>query len=53
MADAMEIPEGYTVVKEGEAQILMQTSNTVFFNKAQVSLYIAPGVFYSYHGIPV
>ncbi|KAF3329183.1 putative tRNA (guanine(26)-N(2))-dimethyltransferase 2 [Carex littledalei] len=37
MADATEIPEGYTVVKEGEAQILMQTSNTVFFNKAQVN----------------
>ncbi|KAJ4770399.1 tRNA (Guanine(26)-N(2))-dimethyltransferase [Rhynchospora pubera] len=33
----MEIPEGYSVVKEGEAQILMQTSNTVFFNKAQVN----------------
>lgn len=46
MANAMEVPEGYAVVKEGEAQILMQTSNTVFFNKAQVSsLYDAPGFF--------
>lgn len=28
---------GYTVIKEGEAEILMHSSNTVFFNKAQVN----------------
>ncbi|KAG6475510.1 probable tRNA (guanine(26)-N(2))-dimethyltransferase 1 [Zingiber officinale] len=26
----------YTIIKEGEAEILMHSSNTVFFNKAQV-----------------
>ncbi|KAG0481384.1 hypothetical protein HPP92_012242 [Vanilla planifolia] len=27
----------YTIIKEGEAEILMHSSNTVFFNKAQVN----------------
>ena len=27
----------YTVIKEGEAEILMHKKNKVFFNKAQVS----------------
>lgn len=28
---------GYTIIKEGEAEILLHSSNTVFFNKAQVN----------------
>ncbi|KAJ3669970.1 hypothetical protein LUZ60_010294 [Juncus effusus] len=36
MADSVDL-EDYTVIKEGEAEILMQKKNTVFFNKAQVN----------------
>lgn len=37
MGDVGDKLKGYTIIKEGEAEILMQTSNTVFFNKAQVN----------------
>lgn len=30
----------YTVIKEGEAEILMHKKNQVFFNKAQVSKFL-------------
>ncbi|KAJ6823668.1 putative tRNA (guanine(26)-N(2))-dimethyltransferase 2 isoform X1 [Iris pallida] len=33
----MDKLNGYTIIKEGEAEILMQSSNAVFFNKAQVN----------------
>ena len=37
LRSAMEIDlNDYTVVKEGEAEILMHKKNKVFFNKAQV-----------------
>ncbi|OAY75115.1 putative tRNA (guanine(26)-N(2))-dimethyltransferase 1 [Ananas comosus] len=37
MGDVAEKLKGYTVIKEGEAEILMHASNSVFFNKAQVN----------------
>ncbi|KAI0497661.1 hypothetical protein KFK09_020894 [Dendrobium nobile] len=37
MGDNGDVLNGYTVIKEGEAEILMHSSNTVFFNKAQVN----------------
>lgn len=37
MGDVGDELKGYTIIKEGEAEILMHTSNTVFFNKAQVN----------------
>ncbi|KAJ6845640.1 putative tRNA (guanine(26)-N(2))-dimethyltransferase 2 isoform X1 [Iris pallida] len=37
MGDFDDKLKGYTIIKEGEAEILMHTSNTVFFNKAQVN----------------
>lgn len=29
-------PDDYTIIKEGEAEILMETKNQVFYNKTQV-----------------
>ncbi|OAY73270.1 putative tRNA (guanine(26)-N(2))-dimethyltransferase 1 [Ananas comosus] len=37
MGDVGEKLKGYTIIKEGEAEILMHSSNSVFFNKAQVN----------------
>ncbi|KAJ6831982.1 putative tRNA (guanine(26)-N(2))-dimethyltransferase 2 isoform X1 [Iris pallida] len=37
MGDVCDKLKGYTIIKEGEAEILMHTRNTVFFNKAQVN----------------
>ncbi|XP_072958047.1 tRNA (guanine(26)-N(2))-dimethyltransferase 1-like [Typha angustifolia] len=37
MGDLGDKLKGYTIIKEGEAEILMHSSNTVFFNKAQVN----------------
>ncbi|XP_020597224.1 probable tRNA (guanine(26)-N(2))-dimethyltransferase 2 [Phalaenopsis equestris] len=37
MGDNGDELNGYTVIKEGDAEILMHTSNIVFFNKAQVN----------------
>jgi len=36
MGDVGDKLKGYTIIKEGEAEILMHSSNAVFFNKAQV-----------------
>lgn len=30
--------EGYTVIREGEAKILMNSNNSVFYNRAQVMI---------------
>ena len=37
MGDVEDELRDYKIIKEGEAEILMHSSNTVFFNKAQVS----------------
>ncbi|MQL72924.1 hypothetical protein Taro_005276 [Colocasia esculenta] len=37
MGDVGDKLKGYTVIREGEAEILMHSSNTVFFNKTQVN----------------
>ncbi|XP_039139733.1 probable tRNA (guanine(26)-N(2))-dimethyltransferase 1 [Dioscorea cayenensis subsp. rotundata] len=37
MGEAEDKLKGYTVIKEGEAEILMHSSNAVFYNKAQVN----------------
>ncbi|PKA57074.1 putative tRNA (guanine(26)-N(2))-dimethyltransferase 2 [Apostasia shenzhenica] len=36
VSDGVDL-HGYTIIKEGEAEILMHSSNTVFYNKAQVN----------------
>ncbi|WOL15469.1 putative tRNA (guanine(26)-N(2))-dimethyltransferase 1 [Canna indica] len=36
MGDVKDELQNYKIIKEGEAEILMHSSNTVFFNKAQV-----------------
>ncbi|KAJ6793790.1 putative tRNA (guanine(26)-N(2))-dimethyltransferase 2 isoform X1 [Iris pallida] len=36
MGDVCDKLKGYTIIKEGEAEILMHTRNTVFFNKALI-----------------
>ena len=43
MGDVGDELKGYTIIKEGEAEILMHTSNDVFFNKAQVILLLFEG----------
>lgn len=37
MGEGEDALKGYTVIKEGEAEILMHSSNAVFYNKAQVN----------------
>ncbi|KAK8961891.1 putative tRNA (guanine(26)-N(2))-dimethyltransferase 2 [Platanthera guangdongensis] len=37
MSDNEDELNGYTIIKEGETEILMHSNNTVFFNKAQVN----------------
>ncbi|KMZ60991.1 tRNA (guanine(26)-N(2))-dimethyltransferase [Zostera marina] len=37
MGDTGDALKGYTIIKEGEAEILMHSSNAVFFNKTQVN----------------
>lgn len=37
MGDVGDKLKGYTVIREGEAEILMHSSNAVFYNKTQVT----------------
>lgn len=40
MGDTGDALKGYTIIKEGEAEILMHSSNAVFFNKTQVCIFV-------------
>lgn len=44
---AMEDLNDYTIIKEGEAEILMHARNEVFYNKTQVKKYFLLAVFHS------
>lgn len=44
---AMEDLNDYTIIKEGEAEILMHAKNEVFYNKTQVKKYFLLVVFHS------
>lgn len=44
---AMEDLNDYTIIKEGEAEILMHAKNEVFYNKTQVKKYFLLAVFHS------
>lgn len=44
MGEAEDKLKGYTVIKEGEAEILMHSSNAVFYNKAQVMDFLLFGL---------
>lgn len=45
MGDEGEEIDGYRIIKEGEAEILFPSSNSVFYNKTQVPVYDSLGFF--------